>query len=230
MKPARVGYLCAVFLFLQFSPLAAETVRLRSGKEVEIIDGALTAKGAEEVLREASDWLKKGRLDYAREYWKLLTEKGRGTPASRAKAEQARLHNIEYKSFILLSDGKILTGKIKADLRMDQLGLEGQQEVPIWAIEEIIAEYHPGLSQVSKTYYPLTLLEIKFRGQKLKASRITRELEFTVEAENGPVTRAILGKEYEILRPNNLGEQLETLTKGRILKIVIYPNLTAQDR
>ncbi len=230
MKPSQVGLLSAVFLFLQFSPLAAETVRLRSGNEVEIIDGALTAKGADEVLREASDWLKKGRLDYAREYWKLLTEKGRGTPASRAKAEQARLHNIEYKSFILLRGGKILTGKIKADLRTDLLGLEGQQEVPIWAIEEIVAEYHPGVSQVSKTYYPLTLLEIKFRGQELKASRIARELEFTIETENGHATKAILGKDYEILRPNDLGEQIDRLTNGRILKIVIYPNLITQDR
>jgi hypothetical protein len=31
------------------------------------------------------------------------------------------------------------------------------------------------------------------------------------------------------LRPDDLGEQLETLTKGRILKIVVYPNLTTQD-
>jgi hypothetical protein len=230
MKPSQVGLLSAVFLLLQFDPLAAETVRLRSGKDVEIIDGALTANGAEEVLSEALDWLKKGRLDYAREYWKLLTEKGKGTPASHAKAEQARLRNIEYKSFILLRGGKLLTGKIKADLRTDLLGLEGKQEVPIWAIEEIIAEYHPGVSQVSKTYYPLTLLEIKFRGQKLKASRIARELEFIIEEENGHVSKAILGKEYEILRPNNLGEQIDTLTNGRILKIVIYPNLITQDR
>lgn len=230
MKPSQVGLLSAVFLFLQFSPLAAETVRLKSGIEVEIIDGALTAKGADDVLREASDWLKKGRLDYAREYWTLLTEKAKGTPASRAKAEQARLHNIEYKSFILLRGGKTLTGKIKADLRTDLLGLEGQQEVPIWAIEEIVAEYHPGVSQVSKTYYPLTLLEIKFRAQELKASRIARELEFTIETENGHATKAILGKDYEILRPNNLGEQIDTLTNGRILKIVIYPNLITQDR
>jgi hypothetical protein len=229
MRPSRVGYLCAVFLLLQLSPLAAETVRLRSGKEVEIIDGALTAKGADDVLREASDWLKKGRLDYAREYWKLLTEKGRGTPASRAKAEQERLHNIEYKSFIVLRDGKTLTGKIKADLRTDLLGLEDKQEVPIWAIEEIIADYQPGYSRVTKTYYSLTILEIKFRGKKLKTSRITQELEFSIEADNGHATRAILGKDYEILRPDNLGEQLETLTKGRILKIVIYPNLITQD-
>jgi hypothetical protein len=229
MKPSRVGYLCTVFLFLQFSPLAAETVLLRSGKEVEIIDGALAAKGAEEVLREASDWLKKGRLDYAREYWKLLAEKGKGAPAARAKAAQEKLRNMEYKSFVMLKDGRTLTGRIKAELRTDLLGLEEKQEVPIWALEEIVAEYQPGYSRITKTFYPLTLLEIKFRGLRLKASRMTQEVEFMVEAENGPVSRAILGKEYEILRPDDLGEQLETLTKGRILKIVVYPNLTTQD-
>jgi len=46
MKPLRVGYLCAVYLLLHFCPLAAETVRLRSGKEVEIIEfGLLCARG-----------------------------------------------------------------------------------------------------------------------------------------------------------------------------------------
>jgi len=229
MKPSQIGLLSAVFVSLQFSSLAAETVLLRSGKEVEIIDGALTAKGAEDVLREATDWLNKGRLDYAREYWKLLTEKGKGAPAARAKAAQEKLRNMEYKSFIMLKDGRTLTGRIKSDLRTDLLGLEDKLEVPIWALEEIVAEYQPGYSRVTKTFYPLTLLEIKFRGQKLKTSRITQELAFTIEEEKGPVTRAILGKEYEILRPNDLGEQIETLTNGRILKIVIYPNLATQD-
>ena len=230
MKLSQIGYLTAIFVFLQCYTLAAETVLLRSGKEVEIIDGALAAKGTEEVLREASDWLKKGRLDYAREYWKLLTEKGKGAPAARAKAAQEKLRNIEYKSFIILKDGKILTGKIKADdLRTDLLGLEEKQEVPIWALEEVVAEYHAGYSRVTKTFYPLTVLEIKFRGLSLKTSRITQELEFIVEAENGATTRAILGKNYEILRPEKLDNQLDALTEGRILKIVVYPNLAAQD-
>jgi len=229
VKDVRTIILTALLVFYKAIPLAAETVLLRSGREVEIIDGALSAKGGEEVLREASDWLKKGRLDYAREYWKLLIEKGKGAPASRAKAAQERLQNIEYKSFIVLRDGKTLTGKIKADLRTDLLGLEDKQEIPIWALEEIVAEYHAGYSRVTKTFYPLTVLEIKFRGLRLKTSRITQELEFIIEAENGPVTKAILGKNYEILRPDKLGEQLETLTKGRILKIIIYPNLATQD-
>jgi hypothetical protein len=229
MKPSRVGYLCTVFLFLQFPTLAAETVLLRSGKEVEIIDGALTAKGAEDVLREATDWLNKGRLDYAREYWTLLTEKGRGAPAARAKAAQEKLRNMEYKSFVMLKDGRTLTGRIKAELRTDLLGLEEKQEVPIWAVEEIVAEYHAGYSRVTKTFYPLTVLEIKLRGLPLKTSRITQEVEFIVEAENGAATRAILGKDYEILRPEKLDKQLDDLTGGRILKIVIYPNLAARD-
>jgi hypothetical protein len=71
-------------MLFAFSDSMAETLVLRSGKQLEIIDGALTAKGAEEVLEEAANWLKKGRLDYAREYWRLLTEKSKGMPAARA--------------------------------------------------------------------------------------------------------------------------------------------------
>lgn len=229
MKRCLVGLFTALSISSSVPHSIAETVRLRSGKEVEIIDGALTAKGAAEVLQEASDWLKKGRLDYAREYWKLLIEKGRGAPASRAKASQEKFRNFEYTSFIILKDGSTLTGKIKAELRTDLLGLEGKDEVPIWALEEIIAEYHAGYSRVTKTFYPLTVLEIKLRGLRLKTSRLTQEVEFKVEAANGSATSAILGKEYEILRPDNLGEQIERLTKERILKIVIYPNLIVQE-
>jgi hypothetical protein len=207
------------------SPLAAETIILRSGKAVEIIDGALPETAAEEVQREALDWLKKGRLDYARETWQLLAEKGKGAAAARAASAQERIPKIEYGSSVVLKDGKIITGKVKANLRTDLLGLEGKEEIPIWQIEEIIAEYHPGYSQVSKTYYPLILLEIKLRGQQLKTSRITQELTFVVEGGDGSVTKAILGKEYEVLRPQDLGGQMETLTADRILKVVIYPEI-----
>ena len=110
-------------------------------------------------------------------------------------------------------------------MRADLLGLEGKEEISIWQLDEIVAEYHPGFSQVSKTYYPLTLLEIRFRGQKMKGSRISREIEFAVEAEDGSVTKALLGKDYEILRPQNVGEQMEALTADRILKVIIYPDI-----
>lgn len=198
---------------------------LRSGREVEIIDGALHPKAAETVLREASDWLKKGRLDYAREYWKLLIEKAKDAPAARAKAAEERVRNAEYESFIILRKGKTFTGKVTANLRHDLLGLEGKEAIPIWQVEEITAEYHPGLSQVSKTYYPLTLLEIKLRGHKLQTVRINREIEFSVETADGSVNKTILGKSYEILRPEDLSGQIEAATSDRIVKVVIYPSI-----
>lgn len=225
MRRAVAVILGAMALAFQAVPLAAETVLLRSGKEVEIIDGALPETAAEEALREASDWLKKGRLDYARETWRLLVEKGKGAAAARAASAQEKLPKIEHSSNVILKNGKIITGKVKANLRTDLLGLEGKEEIPIWQIEEIIAEYHPGYSQVSKTYYPLILLEIKLRGQQLKSSRITQEVTFVVEGGDGSVTKAILGKEYEVLHPQDLGGQMETLTADRILKVVIYPEI-----
>lgn len=225
MKTWLSALLPVFFILFPLSPVAAETVVLRSGKAVEIIDGALPETAAEEVQREASDWLKKGRLDYALETWQLLAEKGKGAAAARAVSAQERIPKIEYGSSVILKNGKLITGKVKANLRSDLLGLEGKEEIPIWQIEEIIAEYHPGYSQVSKTYYPLILLEIKLRGQQLKTSRITQEVTFVVEGGDGSVTKAILGKEYEVLRPQDLGGQMETLTADRILKVVIYPEI-----
>ena len=219
------GVVSAIFVIVHFSYSLAETLLLRSGKEVEIVDGALSPKAAEIVLGEASGWLKKGRLDYAREYWKLLTEKAKGTPAARAKEATERVQNAEFESFIILRNGKTLRGKVAANLRHDLLGLEGKEAIPIWQVEEIAAEYHPGLSMVSRTYYPLTLLELKLRGHKLQTTRINREIEFMVETAPGSVQRATLGKSYEIFRPENLSSQIEDVTKDRIVKIVIYPSL-----
>jgi len=221
----RTGIVSAIFVISQCSYSVGETLVLRSGKEVELIDGALTPKAAEVVSREASGWLKKGRLDYARENWKLLIERARGGAASHAQVAQKRVQNAEYESFVILRNGKTLTGKVTANLRHDLLGLEGKEAIPVWQVEEIGAEYHPGLSQVSKTYYPLTLLEVKLREHKLQTTRINREIEFLVESTDGSVKKAILGKSYEILRPEELSGQIENATKDRIIKIVIYPSI-----
>ena len=105
------------------------------------------------------------------------------------------------------------------------LGLEGREELPIWRVEEIVAEYHPGYSFVSKTFYPLTLLEIKFRGSELKSARITGEVEFVVHTADGRVKRGLLGKEYQVLNPDDLIGQLSAMTADRISKVVIYPDI-----
>jgi len=212
--------------FLSYRPLLfGETVTLRSGKEVEIIDGQLPEKVAAELYREAEDLLKKGRLDLAGDYWQLIVERAKGGAITRARAAQEKIGKVEYGSFVVLGNGKILRGKVRAFLRADLLGLEGKEEIALWRLEEIVAEYHPGYSQVSKTFYPLTLLEIKFRDGELKAARITGEVEFMVEGADGAVVRALLGKEYEVLRDGDLGGQLQAMTTERITKVLIYPDL-----
>lgn len=212
--------------FLSHRPLLfGETVTLRSGKEVEIIDGQVPEKVAAELYRETEGLLKRGRLDLASDYWRLIVERAKGSVVTRARASLEKIAQAEYGSFVVLGNGEILKGKIKAFLRADLLGLEGKEEIPLWRLEEIVAEYHPGYSQVSKTFYPLTLLEIKFRAGELKASRITGEVEFMVEGADGSVVRALLGKEYEVLRTEDLGGQIQAMTTERITKVVIYPDL-----
>lgn len=229
MNSGHVALTLAVVLLFQINSVRAETIVLRSGNALEIIDGRLTVKGSEEVLREASEWLKKGRLDYAREYWNLLAEKGTGGTVAKARIAQRRVENIEYESFVILGTRRIVKGKISANLRSDWLGLEGKEEIPLWQVEEIAAEYHPGLSQVSKTFYPLTLLEIKLRGKKLQAAKSTAEIEFVVETANGAVEKATLGKVYQLLRPENLDQQIDAATRDRIIKVVVYPGLAGPE-
>ena len=212
--------------FLSYQPLLlGETVTLRSGKEVEIIDGQVPEKVAGELYREGEELLRKGRLDLAGDYWQLIVERAKGGVVTRARASREKIGKVEYGSFVVLGNEEILRGRIKAFLRADLLGLEGREEIPLWRLEEIVAEYHPGYSQVSKTFYPLTLLEIKFRDGELKAARITGEVELMVEGANGSVVKALLGKEYEVLRSGDLDGQIEAMTKERITRIVIYPDL-----
>jgi uncharacterized protein (DUF2249 family) len=217
----------AFILIFQITPVAAQPIRLKSGQEVEIIDGKIPEKVAENLYHEAEALFKKGRLDLAREYWQLLVEKAQGAVLAHAEASLKRAQTVEFSSFVILRNDQVLRGRVKADLRMDLVGLEGKDEIPLWEVVELIAEYHVGYSQVSKTFYPLTILEIRLRDHKMQTSRITREVEFVIEGEDGSATRAYLGKSYEILRPDHLNEQIEQLAADRILKVVIYPLLKA---
>ncbi|MDH3444245.1 MAG: hypothetical protein OEN50_10010 [Deltaproteobacteria bacterium] len=229
MDYRSVGLFCALFLFLPFSPSSGETLQLRSGREVEIIDGRVPDKVAAELLREASALQKSGQLDLAREFWQLLANKTKGPLAARAAAAREKIQSIEYSSVVVLKNGIIAHGKITANLRADLLGLEGKEEIPLWQIEEIVAEYHPGYSAVSKTYYPLTLLEIKFRSGERQTSRTMAEIEFAVAGTDGSLQQMILGSRYEILRPQDVGEQIDARTQDRIMKVMVYAELKKSD-
>lgn len=221
----RKAILIGLFVITQAVPVTAETIRLKSGREVQMVDGRVPEKVGEEIYREAERFLKKGRLDLAGEHYQFLLDRGKGDIVSRAKAAQGEVRRIEYGSFVVLRNGRVFKGKVRADLRSDLFGLEGRQEIPLWQVEEIVAEYHPGYSFVSGTFYPLTLLEIKLRDRELQTSKITGEVEFVVEAADGLVTKAVLGKAYQLFRPEGLAKQLQAAITDRIIKIVVYPDL-----
>ena len=219
------GIACAFFALY---PLCAETVQLGRGREVEIIDGKVPQQMAEELFHAAADLIKKGNIETARDYWKLLVEKGPGDMPARVRTAQARIAEIERQSFVVLRDGSVVKGKISTALRTDLLGFEGKDDIPSALIKEISAEYHPGYSRVSRTFYPLTLLEVIFRSGEVKHSRITGQIELSVETDGSALKKVVLGKDYEILRPDNLARQIEAMTSDRVIKIVIYPNLDRQ--
>ena len=144
---------------------------------------------------------------------------------SLAKQTQEEVTEVEYSSRIHLGNGKILTGKVFANLRRHLLGLERKEEIPIWEVEEIDAEYQAGYSQVSKTFYPTIILEIKLEGEQLQTTRMIGEVEFMVEEKDGSVTPLILGSPYKLLKSENLPQTLKELSQDRIIKVVIYPSL-----
>ncbi|MFQ5849880.1 MAG: hypothetical protein ACE5JU_04740 [Candidatus Binatia bacterium] len=225
MSSWRKLVLAGLFMVYPPSPLLGETVRLRSGRVVEIIDGQVPKKAAEEIYHEAEGLMRTGRLDLARDNWQLILDRGQGHIVSQARAAQEKARRIEYGSLVILRNGEVLRGKVRAHLRTDLLGLEGKKEIPIWQVEEIAAEYHPGYSRVTRTFYPLTILEIKLRNRGIQTSRITREIEFTIETKDGLVRKAVLGKAYELLRPGDLGRRIETVTEDRIIRVSVYPDL-----
>jgi len=212
------------------APLSRETVKLKSGREVQLVDGEVPEKVAEEIYRAAEQLLKHGRIDLAGEYWQLIVDKTKGGIVSRAIAAQEKRKKIEYGSFVVLKSAKVLRGKVNAHIRAHLLGLEGNEEIPLWQVEEIVAEYHPEYSFVSESFYPLTKLRIKLRAQERRASRITGEVEFVVEAADGSTTKTLLGKEYVLLRPKDASHQLETMIADRIVRVVIYPDLGRSNR
>lgn len=223
-------YWCALILGVlsvvyQAFPLMGETVRLKSGRKVELIDGKLQKKVAEEIYREAEGLMKKGRLDLTSDYLQLILNRAKGRVVSQARAAQEKARKIEYGSFVVLRNSEVRKGKVQAHLRADLLGLEGKDKIPLWDIEEIVAEYHVGFSRVTKTFYPMTILEIKSRNRGIQTSRITGEIEFVVKKEDGSVVKEVLGKAYELLRDRDLARQIDAMTEDRIIKVVIYPDL-----
>ena len=136
-----------------------------------------------------------------------------------------RIDEVERSSVVVLKNGRSLKGRLRARIRSDQLGLAGREEIPLWRIEKIEAEYVISYSLVTKTFYLLTLLDIRFRDQPPARTTITEEILLEVEADDGSVTVAPLGYPYELLRKDLMGDRIAEVVQDRIGEVIVCPAL-----
>jgi hypothetical protein len=212
-------------VLLPFAVAGEEVLRLQSGREVPLSDGTLRSGEAQTLLQEAEDFLKQGRLDLARDNCQAIRAKGNGVFVPEITSLLARIEEVERSSFVVLRNGQLYKGKLQGTLRSDHLGIQGRRDIPLWSIKRIEAEYFINYSQVTKTYYVLTLLEVQFRDASSARARITEEVVLQVEEEGGTVRKAVVGYPYVLLHKRGMSQKFPQMIQDRVSKIVVYPAL-----
>lgn len=200
-------------------------LRLKSGREMLLDRGRLRPGESESLLQEAERFLVSGRLDLAEDNRRAVSDLGSPALADAAASLSKRIDNVERSSVVVLKDGRSLKGRLHARIRSDQLGLPGRDEIPLWRIEKVEAEYVISYSLVTKTFYLLTLLDIRFRGQPPEKTTLTEEILLEVEADDGTVSAAPLGYPYELLRKELMGDRVAEVVQDRIGEVIVYPAL-----
>lgn len=221
---AAVAYLVAV------PPLLAEErtygpIRLSSGREIALVDGRIRPDDARGLYQEASELLRAGRLEQVYEVARLLVAKGHSAVAEEARRLLASAEEIDFSSIVVLRSGARMTGRIRTPLRSDRLGLEGKEDIPFWKVERIEAEYLINYSAVSKTFYPYTLVEVKFRGGSSATGRLADESELLLEQRDGSLARLFLGLPFELFREGELARRVEQQSKERVGRVLVYSGL-----
>jgi hypothetical protein len=225
-----VAILSAVVYLVAVPPLLAEErsygpVRLSTGREVHLVEGRIRAADARALYREASEFLQAGRLEPVYEAAQLLTAKGEPVIADEARRLLASAEEIDFSSVVVLRSGAQITGRIRTPLRSDRLGLEGKEDIPFWKVERIEAEYLINYSAVSKTFYPYTLVEVRFRGGSSATGRLAAESELLLERRDGSLARLFLGLPFELLREGELARRVEQQSKERVGRVLVYSGL-----
>lgn len=221
---AAVGYLVVV------PPLLAEgrshdPIRLSTGREIYLVEGRIRPDDARALYQEASELLRVGRLEQVYEAARLLVAKGDSTVADEGRRLLASGEEVDFSSVVVLGNGARMTGRIKTPLRSDRLGLEGKEEIPFWKVERIEVEYLINYSAVSKTFYPYTLVEVRFRGGSSATGRLAAESELLLERRDGSVARLFLGLPFELLREGELARRVEQQSKERVGRVLVYSGL-----
>lgn len=217
--------LIVLYMLLPLESSGESVHRMRSGRELPLRDGMLRPADLRLLLQEAQNFIRQGRLDLALDNCHTVRTLGHHTLRPEANVLLARIDRIERSSVVELNNGVNFQGKIRINLRSDQLGLPERRRIPIWEIQRIEAEYLLQYSQVTKTYYILTRLEVGFRDASMVRVGLTEEILIEIEKPDTGVQQAAIGYPYQLLRKSYLDTAFPRLINDRVAKIVIHPAL-----
>lgn len=222
--------LVATAYLVTVPPLLAEErssgpIRLSSGREIALVDGRIRPDDARGLYQEATEFLRVGQLEQVYEAARVLMASGDSAIAAEARRLLASAEEVGFSSVIVLQSGARVTGRIKTPLRSDRLGLEGKEEIPLWKVEWIEAEYLINYSAVSKTLYPYTVIQVKFREGSSATGRLADESELLLERRDGSLSRLFLGLPFELLQEGELARRVEQQSKERVARVLVYTGL-----
>lgn len=203
---------------------AREFLRFPDGVEVFAPDGRLHPHDATAALARVEAQIARGELGLARRMLDLVETRAR-EPVPETAALRARIREVEFSSVVILRDGRRIKGRLVGPFRADRLGLETKREISPDQVRRISAEYHLGWSRVSRTFYPLTVIETEFKDGRTMLGRLTQETSVTLETRDGRLVKVMMGRPYRLLREDQLTKQLLEGDGDRVARILIYPVL-----
>lgn len=229
MKAFRVhNWLPLLILLAMGAPSAAQEggdfVQFPDGVEVLAPGGRLRPTDVAAALERVESQIAEAQLELAQRMLEVLDTRA-GGPVPEAGELRMRIRQAEFSSVVILRDGQRIEGRLVNPFRADRLGLETKEEISPDLVRRISVEYHLGWSQVSQTFYPLTLVETEFRNGRTLIGRTTQETPVTVETRDGRLVKVMMGRAYQLFREERLAKQLVAGDGDRVARILIYPFL-----
>ncbi len=226
----RIVYCLLIVFHFSASASAQEAedfIRLPDGVEVVAPSGRLRPSDIAAALTRVESQITNGQLGLAKTMLKAIGP-GVKKPAAKAAAMRAKIRDVEFSSIVILRNGQKIEGRLLDPFRLDRLGLETKKEISPDLIRRISVEYHLGWSQVSKTFYPLTIVETEFRNGQMLIGRLAQEVLVRVETRDGRVVKVKMGVAYQLLREERLLKQLLDGSQDRVARILVYTTLNSK--
>lgn len=197
-------------------------VRFPDGVEVLAAGGRLRPADVKAALVRAEARIAEGQLGLAQRILKMAEARAGGAVPRAAELRQ-RIRQVEFSSAVILRDGRRIEGRLRDPFRADRLGLETKRDISPDLVRQITVKYHLNWSNVSHTFYPLTLVQTEFRDGRTLVGRMTQETPVTLETPDGRLVEVMIGCAYRLLRKEHLDNEM--VEGDHVAQILIYPAL-----